>query len=48
MSKEDIESFDNALESFMDQFGTPDIYNRILLEVLFEELLKKEEENGNN
>jgi len=48
MSEEDIKSFDDALESFMEQFGAPDIYNRILLEVLFEELLKKEKENGNN
>lgn len=48
MSDEDIKSFDDALESFIGEFGPPDIYNRILLEELFKELLKKEEENGNN
>lgn len=28
-----------AFKSFLDQFGKPDIYTQVLLEVIFEELL---------
>lgn len=31
-----------ALKEFFDQFGPDDIYKQIFLEVLFEELLKKD------
>lgn len=35
----------NAFQTFVKEFGPDDIYNRIILEVLLEELVKKEYNN---
>lgn len=41
MEETDLKSAADALETFLTTFGEPDVYNRILLEVFFEELLKE-------
>jgi hypothetical protein len=41
-SQEKAKLAKQAIHSFASQFGPPDIYNRIVLEVLFEELCSQE------
>jgi hypothetical protein len=36
----------NAFQAFVKEFGPDDIYNRIILEILLEELVSKKEFNN--
>jgi hypothetical protein len=44
---EKVKSFEEAFKIFSSNLGDDDIYKRILLEVLFEELFEKGNKNGN-
>jgi hypothetical protein len=41
--KEKIEKAKDTLESFFNQFGQNDLYTQTILEMIFEEIFKKNE-----